>query len=136
MLKRQYRILKYIYKNPEIKKSELMQKFSDFEKYEKSISEYVLVTDKNFDVESEIREKLSCEAMQKHMNNSEISEYINQNIPKDIQNTTNNSLIFFSANLKFQEELENRRRNAFLFWFPYSITTIIAIASLISQFIF
>ena len=60
MLKQQYRILKYIYKNPEITKSALLQKFSDFEKHERSISEYVQVTNKNKDIVEETKLKLKA----------------------------------------------------------------------------
>lgn len=129
MLKQQYQILKYIYKNPEITKSALLQKFSDFEKHERSISEYVQVTDKNTDVEAEIREKLFIETSEKHMTNIEASEYVEKHMPKNIENITDNSLITYSAKLNFQEYLESKRHNAVLFWLPYAITTFIALIS-------
>lgn len=129
MLKQQYRILKYIYKNPEIKKSELLQKFPDFEKHERGISEYVYVTNKNKDAVSEIEEKLFKEASEKHLPILESSEYVDKNMPKDIQNITDNSLITYSTKLNFQEYLENKRHDEFVFWLPYAITTFIALVS-------
>lgn len=129
MLKQQYRILKYIYKNPETKKSKLLQKFPDFEKYERSISEYVYVTSKNNNTVSEIEEKLFNEANEKHLSILESSEYVRNNMPKDIQNITDNSLITYSTKLNFQEYLESNRHDEFVFWLPYTITTFIALVS-------
>lgn len=129
MLKRQYRILKHIYKHPEITKSALLQKFPDFQKHEKSISEYVQVTDKNKDIVSETQEMLHYEASKKHMTVSEQTMYVNKNMPKNIQNTIDDSLITYSAKLNFQEYLENKKHKAFLFWLPYIITTFIALIS-------
>lgn len=134
MVKQQYRILKYIYKNPRITKSSLLKKFYDFEKYKASISEYVHEENENKDIESKIRDSLIADTNGKGMSMSEIENYVKNNMPEDIQNIIDNSLIFFSTNLKFQEYFEKKRHDTLLFWLPYTITTIIAIASLIARF--
>lgn len=132
MLKKTYAILKYIYKNPNISKSELLRNFPDFETYEQCISAYIYVTDNNTDIVSEIDTKLRVEASNKGLNMSEASKYVANNMP-DIQNVTDNNLIIYSTNLAFDEYHEKRKRELLLFWLPYSITTVIAICSLIAQ---
>lgn len=62
MTKEQYKILKYIHKNPDTTKSELLEKFPDFEKYETSISEYVFKDNKNGVETSELESKIYDEA--------------------------------------------------------------------------
>lgn len=129
MLKQQYRILKYINKNPEITKSELLHKFPDFEKYEQSISEFVFLNNSNKDIIKETRERLVHEADEKGLRVSQISDYVRKNMPENIQNITDNSLITYSTKLNFQEYLESKRNKAVLFWLPYAITTFIALIS-------
>lgn len=126
MLNRTYRILKYIYKHPKITKAKLVEKFRDFEKYQSCISEYVIVENENRDKESEIREELVLKASELGLSIGEQCEYINSNMPENIDNSIDNSLIFYSTNNLFQLEIEHRRHDARLFWIPYSITTIIA----------
>lgn len=135
MLKQQYRILKYIYKNPEIKKSALLQKFPDFEKYERSISEFVFQNDSNQDIVEKTRDQLIHEADKKGLSVAQINAYVNNNMPKDIQNITDYSLITYSTNLEFQKFFEKKRHDTLIFWFPYAITTLIAFSSIIIQLI-
>ncbi len=127
MLNRTYRILKYIYKHPRITKARLLEKFRDFEKYQSCISEYVIVENENRDRESEIMEKLILKAGELGLSIGEQCEYINANMPEDIDNPVYNSLIFYSTNNLFQLEIERRRHDARMFWVPYIITTIMAI---------
>lgn len=128
MLNREYRILKYIYKNPKITKSKLLQKFHDFEEYETSISEYVFEESKNIDNVSETRGFLINKAVDSKMPIREVSKYVDANMP-DVENIIDNSLIFFSAKKSFKEYLEKRRHDRWLFLFPYAITTMISIIS-------
>ena len=58
MLNKSYKILKYIYRNPNITKEKVLKKFPEFMKYENCISEYVIVTDNNVDVVGKYEEKL------------------------------------------------------------------------------
>lgn len=133
MLKKTYKILKYIYKNPNISKSELEKKFSDFGKYQSCISSYVSKTENNVDIERKTEEELIEEAYKLGLNNTELAKYVKEHTPDNVQNITNNSLIFYSTNLTFEEYNEKRKHDTWLFWFPYTITTLIAIASLIAQ---
>lgn len=129
MLNKSYKILKYIYRNPNITKEKVLKKFPEFMKYENCISEYVTVTDNNADVVGKYEEKLIMEADQLNLNRSEMSSYIERNMP-DIKNVIDDRLILFSTNLKFDEYYEKKKHDARLFWFPYIITTLIAIAAI------
>lgn len=71
MLKYHYRILKYIHKHEPISKSDILKKFSDFEEHATYISSYILVEDKNTDVEIGIKSRLFNEAREKGLNVSE-----------------------------------------------------------------
>lgn len=132
MIKKVYTILKYVHKNPNISKNELLSKFPNFGKYEHCISEYVCIDDNNVDIMSEVREKLIVEATALGLNSSEIAEYERTHM-QNIQNVTDDNLIVYSTNLKFDEYMEKHKHDILLFWLPYSITTLIAIASLIAQ---
>lgn len=132
MLKKTYKILKYIYKNPNISKSELEKKFSDFEKYQSCISSYVSVNDTNKDIEEETRSKLNLECQKLGLKIGESAEYVSKHMA-NVQNITDDSLIFYSTNLTFDEYHEKRKHDTWFFWFPYTITTLIAIASLLAQ---
>lgn len=134
MLKRTYKILKYIHKNPNISKSKLLKKFSDFEKYQNTVSEYIVMTDTNKFFEQDKTENLIIEAEQLGLNMLEVSDFI-KNHSKESTISHDDSLVFYSTNLKFDEYLENKKHKDFLFWVPYTITTILAIASLIVQFL-
>lgn len=129
MLNKSYKILKYIYRNPNITKEKVLKKFPEFMKYENCISEYVIVTDNNVDVVGKYEEKLIMEVDQLNLNISEMSSYIERNMP-DIKNAIDDRLILFSTNLKFDEYYEKKKHDAWLFWFPYIITTLIAIAAI------
>lgn len=129
MLKKSYKILKYIYKNPTISKGKICEKFSDFERYESTILDYVIIEDNNVDIEQESIEKLILEADEKGMKISEQTDYITENM-KDIENVYDEELVLYSTNLKFNEYREKKKRDAWLFWVPYTITTIIAIIAL------
>lgn len=129
MLKKSYKILKYIYKNPAISKMKVCHKFPDFEKYEHTISSYVIIADNNVDVEQEYEEKLMLEANEKGLNLSEQAAYIRENM-KNIENIYDKELVLYSTNLKFDEYREKKGHDMWLFWVPYTITTIIAIIAL------
>ena len=129
MLNKSYKILKCIYRNPNITKEKLIRKFPEFEKYTNSISEYVIVTDNNIDIVGAYEEKLIKEAEQLNLNLSKRSSYIEENMPV-VKNVIDNNLILYSTNMKFDEYYEKKKHDAWLFWFPYIVTTLIAIAAL------
>lgn len=129
MLKKSYKILKYIYRNPAISKRKISQRFPDFEKYEHTISGYVIIVDNNVDIEQECEEKLVLEANEKGLNLSEQADYIRKNM-KNVNNIYDRELVLYSTNLKFDEYREKKRHDILLFWVPYIITTIIAIISI------
>ena len=80
MLKKSYKILKYIYKNPDISKIKICEKFPDFEIYERTILDYVTISDNNVDIEQEYVEKLILEANEKGLKLSEQADYITENM--------------------------------------------------------
>lgn len=98
-------------------------------KYENCISEYVIVTDNNVDIVGKYEEKLILAAEQLNINMSKIPSYIEENMP-DIKNVIDDTLILYSTNLKFDEYYEKKKHDAWLFWFPYLITTLIAVAAI------
>lgn len=128
MLKKTYKILKYIYKNPNISKPELEKKFSDFEKYTGCISAYVAKTDKNVNH----LDKFVEEAQKLGLTNGELNQYVSEHMAS-VQDADDDLLILYSTNLKFDEYREKKKHDTLLFWFPYTITTLIAIASLLAQ---
>lgn len=134
MLNKTYRILKYIHKNPMITKSELLTKFSDFEKYEKTIEAYVTKENANKDVENDTKSDLLWQAAQLKIPVGEQENYLNEHMP-DVHTSIDNSLITYSTNFTFEEYFEKKRHNALLFWLPYGITTFIAGLSLLLQII-
>lgn len=129
MLNKLYKILKYIYHNPNITKEKVLIKFPEFMKYENCISEYVIVTDNNVDIVGKYEEKLILAAEQLNINMSKIPSYIEENMP-EIKNVIDDTLILYSTNLKFDEYYEKKKHDAWLFWFPYLITTLIAVAAI------
>lgn len=129
MLEKTYKILKYISKRPNTTKQELTKKFSFFENYKNTILDYVYIVDKNVDFVQQNEEKLISEAEQQGLCISEISKYVNERM-SDVKSETDDELIFYSTNLKFEEYCERKRQNALMFWVPYIITTVIAIISL------
>lgn len=83
MTKAQYKILKYIHKNPDTTKSELLEKFPDFEKYETGISEYAFKEDKNGIEISELESKLYGEADKLNIPVGKQAEYVKSKMPED-----------------------------------------------------
>lgn len=132
MLKKSYKILKYIYKNPNISKSELLRKFPDFEIYAQCVSAYVYKIDNNQNIVRDIEDQTCFEMANKGYNLSEISDYISKSA-SNMQNITDSNLITYSTNFKFEDYFEKRKHEKWFFWLPYSITTFIAIISLIVQ---
>lgn len=128
MLKKTYKILKYIYKNLNISKSELEKKFSDFEKYQSCITAYVTKIDKN----ENCLDKFVAEAQSLGLTNGELNQYVSERMA-NVQDIDDDLLILYSTNLTFDEYHEKRKHDTWLFWFPYTITTLIAIASLLAQ---
>lgn len=109
MLQKTYKILKYIYKNPNISKSELKKKFSDFEKYQSCISSYVSKTNNNVDIERKTEEESIEEAHKLGLSNAELAKYVKEHTPDNVQNITDNSLIVYSTNLTFDEYHEKKK---------------------------
>lgn len=81
------------------------------------------------DIEQESIEKMILKADEKGMKLSEQADYITENM-KDIENVYYEELVPYSANLKFNEYREKKKRDTWLLWVPYTITTIIAIIAL------
>lgn len=133
MLNYEYRILKHIRKNPNITRKNIIEKFDKFEKYENSISDYVFKDDKNADKSPEPKEEIIASISRSNIPIGMQAGYLDENT-SDAQIESNDSLIFFSTNRYFELEVERRRREAWLRWFPYTITTLIAIASVIARF--
>lgn len=129
MLKKTYKILRHIHRNPNITKEKLNKNFADFEKYHNTISDYVNVVDENIDYEQLCEEKYILDAEKRELNISESAKYV-ENKMQGIKNVTDDTLIYYSTNLKFDEYCEKKRHDALLFWVPYTITTVLAIASL------
>lgn len=128
MIKQHYKVLKYIHRHKKISKAELLKKFPFFESCLTYISEYVYVEDENEKNQNAIKDSLVIKAKELNLNIGQTSEYINANMP---ELPYDDSLVFYFTKLSFQEYLEKKRHDAWLFWFPYTITTIIAAISAI-----
>lgn len=137
MVKRQKKILMYIYKNPNSTRSTILREFPDFVKYECASLEYLIITNEHISPDELLKQKLREEAMELGISVGLISEYVEEHMQNDEPESVPepDDQKFYSTNLKFQEYLEKRRRDAFQFWFPYGITTLIAATSVIVQLI-
>lgn len=137
MVNRQRKILKYIYKNPDITLSAILREFPDFEKYESASKDYLRTTNRYIDVKKKWEDKLYLEAENNGVPYEERQKYIDSHMPLDKVTSVpdENDYKFYSTNLNFQEYLEKRRHETILFWVPYGLTTIIAAVSVILQFL-
>lgn len=137
MVKRQRKILKYIYKHPDTTLSVILREFPDFEKYESASKDYLSIANRYVDIKGELERQLYIEAENNGVPYEERQNYIDSHMPLDKVTSVpdENDYKFYSTNLNFQEYLENRRHEACLFWIPYVITTAIAIMSVIMQFL-
>ena len=107
-----------------------MEEFNYFESYKNAILDYVYIVDKNIDFVQKKEEELYLESEKQGLSVSEISEYVNKRM-SDVKNIADDRLIFYSTNQKFEEYCERKKHDAMMFWVPYTITTVIAILSLI-----
>ena len=62
----------------------------------------------------------------------ELPEYTNGEIEPP-EECFDNDYVYYSLNNSGYEHLEKRQHDAWLFWFPYIVTTIIAASSVILQ---
>lgn len=126
MIKQHYRVLKYIHKHKGIDKAKLLKRFPDFEDSLIYISKYLYVEDENKKDLEIIKGHLSKKANELKLNSNQRLEYIESNMLKF---TYDDSVVFYSTKLSFQEYLEKKRHDTWLFWFPYTVTTVIAVIS-------
>lgn len=105
MRTREYRVLKYIKKHPKVTKEKLYKKFDFLKDDYKYVSEYVYISDLQPDVVDGV------------VTYSWVA----------VDTST------YELNHLGEEQLERKQHDACLFWFPYIITTIIALASVVIQ---
>lgn len=132
MLKEHYKALNYIRRKNKVTETELYQKFPEFKDYSCKISSFYNKEDNNAKIYSEIEEKLVLKTSELNMTMAESSEYIHTHMPELKHNS---DLVTYQVSDNFLEFYEQKREKLLLFWLPYSITTLIAIASLIAQFL-
>lgn len=132
MLKSSYKMFKYIRKKGRITETSLSAKFPDFMELLHNNSCYYRKEDKNDEIFSEIETKLAQKTNELRMNATESSDYIHSHMP---ELSNNPELVTYEVTDKFLEFYEQKKEKLLLFWLPYSITTAIAIASLIAQFL-
>lgn len=106
MRTRDYKVLKYVKRHPEVTKKKLYEKYSFLESDYRYISVFLYIENQE-------------------------PEFDN-GMPTGRWIVTDNST--YALNHSGYEQLEKKRHDTWLFWFPYIITTLIAIASLIAQF--
>lgn len=128
MTNRVYKILKYIHKHPKISRKNLVGKFPDFVSY--SLAPYITI-DNQIEIEKS-REETELMSETVSLTMAEMADYIkaHKSVIKE-----DDSRIFYSTNHKFQEYYEARKRKTRSVWVSFFVTTFIAIASLVVQFI-
>lgn len=135
MVNRQRKILKYIYKHPRSTHSTIIREFPDFMEYKDASIEYLIISNEYIDPEKAQEDKLLQEASKLRISIPETYKYVEEHMPKDklVSVPDPSDHKFYSTNLKFQEYLEKRRHEAFRFWIPYGLTTLIAALSVIFE---
>lgn len=124
-----YKILCYIKKNYSVSKSELLRVFPHFDNVYSYIKFALDEEDKNEEIFQDKLEKYNY-----YLHVLELPEYVNGEIqPPEV--CSNNDYIYYTLNNSGYEHLEKRQRDAWLFWFPYTVTTIIAASSVILEII-
>lgn len=124
--KQELKILKYIKKNAPVAEPELTSKFYDFEHDRYYISSLIDRRDLN----EEERQRREAEYYQ----NIDKDIPVGQQKPYEADFEYSPYHVFYSLTRAGQQYFDDKRRDAWSHWFPYTITTIIAIASLIAQF--
>ena len=107
MKKSEEKILRYIKRNPNVARKKLLKKFPNFDKEKRYLHGLYYVED----LEEVYYEESCCSEMEE----VDSSKYF----------LSREGEIYF----------EQKHEKLLLFWLPYSITTAIAIASLIAQFL-
>ena len=132
MLKKELKLLKYIDKKGRISRNKLLEKFPELENLQHYIGRYIIIEDELEIPRREQEEKLIIESHEMGMNIAETSQYIENNI-QDIP--SDNDKIYYSINHDGLEFLQYKKQNLLSFVLPYTITTLIAIASIIVQLV-
>lgn len=125
--KSELKILKYIKKRGSVSELELRQKFKSFETDKYYISSLIQTRDLN-EEESEMRR------IQYYSSRDEsIPVGLQEPYEDDIE--SNPYYITYTLSRAGYEYFYQKRHDAWLFWFPYGITTLIAATSVIVQLI-
>lgn len=99
-------MLKFIKKKKRVSEAVLLEKFNDFDSKRMNFSLLIVRTDEG---EKEFEEKFE-------------EEY-----------EENPSKVFYTLSREGYQYFDDKTHERWLFWFPYTITTLIAIASLLAQ---
>lgn len=130
MLKCEFEILKFIYKNPKISKKNVVKKFPKFEDSISSILPYLYVEDKCSECNAKTEEILMAKAQGLQIPIGNIKNYVESNMQ---EMSSSDECIFYTTTREFQEFYEKKRREFWFFILPYGITTFIAISSVAIQ---
>lgn len=130
LYKDEIKILKYIKrqtrKHVPISEAALMQKFNNFNKKYMNLSSLIVRNDTG--EEEFIKRESKFYASQKNVN-------VNETLTFNELYVADPKKVFYTLSRQGYQYLYDKQHNTWLFWFPYTITTLIAIASIISQFI-
>lgn len=118
--KEEAKILKYLKKKKKVNEKQVTEKFPDFDENYWFISTYIDKVDlsqKDFD-------DLMVEFNQKR--------FVDKTIPEDAEPPEyqpNTERIFYQLSREGHEYFYKKRHDAWLFWFPYIVTTLISIVA-------
>lgn len=124
MLKREHAILKYIKKNQPVSEKDLRDKFTNFDLCITYISSFIVKRDT--DEAKRQEDMIKFFDSQRDVPVGKVKEYVSD-LP------INQHHILYTLSHCGEEYFEKKTHDAWLFWFPYAVTTIIAMVAVLSQ---
>lgn len=123
------KILYYLKNHYSVSRSEILRAFPHFD----NVYDYIkFALDKTDNNEEIYKDKLDKYNLYLHV--LKYPDYVNGEIEPP-EPCYDNDNIYYSLNNSGYEYLEQKRRKAWMFWFPYIVTTIIAAMSVVLQII-
>lgn len=122
--KDELKMLKFIKKKKRVSEAVLLEKFNDFDSKRMNFSLLIIRTDEG---EIEFGEnKAKFYASQKGIPIGQ-----QKNFPEEYEENPNK--VFYTLSREGYQYFDDKTHERWLFWFPYTITTLIATASLLAQ---
>lgn len=117
-------MLKFIKKKKRVSEAVLLEKFNNFDSKRMNFSLLIVRTDEG---EKEFEEK------QTKFYASQTGIPLNKQEKFEEEYEENTNKVFYTLSREGYQYFDDKTHDTWLFWFPYTITTLIAIASLLAQ---